>query len=741
MDKLIGKVKRVIYKSDDFNICSVSIDDSDKNGLKCLDMVVSVNHPNIKKGFMAEFSGEFDINSKYGKQFKAKFAIEQLPDTSKGFKVYLKSGLFKGIGEVTANKIVDFLGDNPVGKIKDNPDIILDVPGVKKTLLEGIKEVWLSNTIKSEIIVFLQQNGITGVNLEKIYDRYRENSISVITKNPYILIEEIDGIGFRMADKIALKMGLDEDSETRYTECLKYILESDTNYGSCYLTKEQLVDKVWSLINKKDIDLIDRALLSDKVVKLTLCGEDRYYSLRLYNAEQSVVNIIKDMLLQQSNVVENVSVNDTTLSGEQKLAVIGALSNKISILTGGPGCGKTYTTKTIVDNLTESFKEVIICAPTGKAAARSSEVIGHKAMTIHRLLEFDFVAKNFTKNYDNPINCDYLIVEESSMIDIKLMASLLDSIPEDCQVLFVGDHEQLPPIGPGSPFKDMINSGAVPSYRLNKIFRQGLNSDIVKSAHSISKGSPVNLMSPIVNPEIWSSDTDFMFLESDLNDGRRSSDYPKESTLHYNMDIKKMIVKLYTDTIKKYRSIRDIQILIPKRVGVVGCDNINSMIQDIVNPDLNNQILLNSGKRFRLNDKVIHVKNNYELEVFNGEIGKIISINGKDRTCVVSYDNKMVSYSTQDLNQIELAFAITIHKSQGSEFDCVIMPIISEHTHMSDRSLLYTGITRAKKLCVVIGRKRSFYQGVATVKTDKTQTSLCELITVNDRENEVELFS
>ena len=200
MDKLIGKVKRVIYKSDDFNICSVSIDDSDKNGLKCLDMVVSVNHPNIKKGFMAEFSGEFDINSKYGKQFKAKFAIEQLPDTSKGFKVYLKSGLFKGIGEVTANKIVDFLGDNPVGKIKDNPDIILDVPGVKKTLLEGIKEVWLSNTIKSEIIVFLQQNGITGVNLEKIYDRYRENSIAVITKNPYILIEEIDGIGFRMDD-------------------------------------------------------------------------------------------------------------------------------------------------------------------------------------------------------------------------------------------------------------------------------------------------------------------------------------------------------------------------------------------------------------------------------------------------------------------------------------------------------------------------------------------------------------
>ena len=740
MGNLVGTVKRVIYSKDDFNICLVSIDDDDKNDLKCLDMVVSVYHPNIKKDFKGDFSGDFEVNGKYGKQFKAKYVIEELPSTSKGFKNYLKSGLFKGIGEVTANKIVDFLGENPISKLKKDPNIILSVPSVKKVLLEGIKETWLSNSVKGEIMVLLQQNGVSGANLDKIYQRFGERSISVITKNPYILISQIDGIGFKMADKIAINMGLGENSEARYAECMKYILDSDTNYGSCYLTKKQLINRVWDLIARNDLEVIDSALSSEGFKILNIDGEDRYYSIKLYNAEQKVVNILKDMMLQQTMAFETRSVNDETLTNEQKLAVIGALSNKISILTGGPGCGKTYTTKTIVDNLLHLNKTVSICAPTGKAASRSSEVIGQEAVTIHRLLKFDFKTNKFTVNHENPIEADYLIVEESSMIDITLMSDLLDSIPPECQVLFVGDHEQLPPIGPGSPFRDMIESEVLPIYVLNKIFRQGLNSDIVKTAHAISSGKSLKLSSPLSNPEIWKGDTDFMFIDSDLNDGRRPSDFPKESTLHYNMDITKMVIKLYTDTIKKYRGISDVQILIPKRVGVVGCDNINLTIQEAVNPGTANQILLKSGKRFRLNDKVIHVKNNYDLEVFNGEIGKIIKIDGKKNECVVSYENKVVNYSTSDLKQLELAFAITIHKSQGSEFGCVIMPIITEHTHMLDRSLIYTGITRAKKLGIVIGKKRSFYQGVATIRNNKTQTSLKELIKTEEEETKLELF-
>jgi len=733
MEKLIGSVKRVIYTKDDFNICSVITEDSFGEGL-----VVSVNHPNIVKGFTGEFTGEYDINPKYGKQFKAKYVIEQLPSTMLGFKSYLKSGLFKGIGEATAEKIVNFLGENPIARIKADPNIILTIPKVKISILEGIKSTWLSNSVKGEIMVLLQQNGVTGANVEKIYNKFKERSISVIKKNPYILIEEVDGIGFKMADKIAINMGMPENSEVRVIECIKYILTNDSNYGSCYLTKKQILDKVRLLINIVDINLINGALTSDQLVKLNLDGEDRYYSVKLYEAEQKCLHIIGDMLSKQNNLVETVSINDTTLSDEQVLAVTGALSNKISILTGGPGCGKTYTTKTIVDNLIHILKNVVICAPTGKAASRSSEMIGQEAMTIHRLLELDFVRGGFLRNAENPIEADYLIVEESSMIDINLMASLLDAIDNNCRVLFVGDFGQLPPIGPGSPFKDMIQSGLIPTYRLNTIFRQGLDSDIVKCAHEINLGKKIQLKSPLVNPDIWKDTTDLMFIESDLNDGRRACDFPPESTLRYNLDINKMIVKLYTETIKKYRSITDVQILIPKRVGIIGCDNINRIIQNVLNPGKLSSRLEYKDKVFMLNDKVIHVKNNYELDVFNGEIGKIISLSPINKTCVVAFDNnKVINYSTADLADLELAYAITIHKSQGSEFGCIIMPITSEHAHMSDRSLIYTGITRAKKLAIIIGRKKSLYQGIATVKNDKTQTSLRELI-IMEQTSEVE---
>ena len=726
-DKLFGVVTRVIYTKDDFNICVVKVDKT-KINIPNDDIVTSVTHPNIKNGFIGEFHGTFETNPKYGKQFKAKFVLEQLPSTINGFKNYLKSGLFKGIGETTAQKIVDFLGENPINSIKENPDIILDVPKVKKALLEGIRDTWLSNSVKAEILVLLQQNGVTGANIDRVYNKFREKSISVITKNPYILIKEVPGIGFRMADKIAMNMGIPADSETRVTECIKYVLESDTNYGSCYLTRTQVNDKVRELIGIINPGLIDICLTDNQIVKLNLDGFDRYYSINTYRAEHSCLHSINDMLYQQTKYLNNISIDDLTLSVEQKKAVTGALSNKLSILTGGPGCGKTYTTKTIVDNLKHMRKKVAICAPTGKAAARSSEVIGEEALTIHRLLEFDFTFGNFTRNSDNPIEFDYLIVEESSMIDIKLMSNLLDAISDKCQVLFVGDYAQLPPIGAGSPFKDMIESGLIPTYTLNKIFRQGLDSDIIKSAHAINNGETVVLKSPIVNPGMWKDKTDFMFIDSDLNDGRRPNDYPVESTLRYNLDINKMIVKLYVETVKKYRSIHDIQILIPKRVGMVGCDNINSMIQDIVNPESTNPTILYKSKRFRLNDKVIHVKNNYELNVFNGEIGKILTIDVKNKTCIVLFDNKTINYKTSDLDDLELAFAITIHKSQGSEFGCVIMPLIGEHAHMSDRSLIYTGITRAKKLAIVIGKKQSFYQGIATTKNNKRQTSLRELI-------------
>ena len=720
--KISGKVTRVIFSKDGFFICMVN------------DTCVSVNHPKIKVGFDGDFTGSWVDHPKFGKQFKAAFAIEKLPETKEGFKHYLMSGAFKGIGGVTADKIIAHLGDNPLEVMNTNLDEILNVPKVKKEILQSIKDTWLDNTVRAEITIFLQQFGISSININKIYESMGVNCIATIMSNPYIIIEKVTGIGFKTADRIALKVGIEPNSELRISECIKYVLVESGNYGNCYLLKDQIIKKVKELIDPQDGDAIVNCINSnDGIMKISINEEDRYYSIQLYYAEQSVMSNLSNMLDRPNRAYLDNMANEETLSSEQRDAVYGALSNNISILTGSPGCGKTYTTKTIVDSLLSLKKKIGICAPTGKAALRSSTVIGHDAMTIHRLLGFNprFIG-GFEYNANNPLDYDYIIVEESSMIDIKLMSSLLDAVDYHTQILFVGDHNQLPPVGAGAPFKDMIESGLIPTFTLNKIFRQGMNSKIVTYAHDINNGEYPNIQSPLKDPLLWNTDVDCLFIDSGCYDARKASDYGKESSLAYGYDINKMIIKLYTEIIKKYKGFEDIQLLIPKRVGDVGTNSVNSLIQDVVNPLTEQLPVINVGDRqFRLNDKVIHVQNNYELGdkgIFNGEIGKIVEIDVKKNSCFVQFDDKKVEYTKSDMGDLELAFAITIHKSQGSEFDCVILPIMTEYGIMLEKSLIYTALTRAKKLAVFIGQRHALMKAVKTINKAKRQTSLSELL-------------
>jgi exodeoxyribonuclease V alpha subunit len=723
--KITGKIERILFNSGDYHVCLIKTPNKSQTTV--------INQPDIKIGFFGDFYGELVNHQKFGTQFKCDYFIETLPETKEGFINYILSNKFTGIGSVTAKRIADHLGDDPLGKLKEDIDVILTVPKVKKAQLELIKKKWSENSVKSEVIILLQQYGIIGASLDKIYNQFGNASLNEIKKNPYNLINFIVGIGFIQADRIALSFGVAPDSKLRILECVKFVLKSSSLDGSCYLTENQIFAKTIEIIPGLTKEQISSILDDPSINKLIINDEVRYYSKNNYISEQGVLLHLKKMIQKNNKFRVPKIDSNNNLTDQQLSAVKGCLTNKISILTGGPGCGKTYTTKTIIDTLIKMNKSFMVCAPTGKAAMRSSEVIGIKALTIHRLLSFNFKTNSFDFNEKNPLKTDYLIVEESSMIDINLMYCILKAIGLKTQVLFVGDHNQLPPIGAGAPFKDIINSGMIPIFHLNKIFRQAMSSKIITYAHGINNGEKVSIESPIINKTLWSSNTDCMFIDSNIN---TLPPHPNYSTLRYGYDIIETIKKLYTETIKKHKNIGDIQILIPRKNGTVGVNAINVAIQDIVNPitDYRDQILINF-KSYRLNDKVIHTKNTYDLGggVFNGEIGRIIKINTEKSTCVVSYgDDRNIEYTKKDMLNLDLAFAITIHKSQGSEFECVILPLLNSYSIMLERSLIYTGLTRAKKLAIFVGQRESLYRSIATVNMKKRQTSLTELLTMDN---------
>ena len=648
------------------------------------------------------------VMTKYGMQFQATEWEEMLPTTPEGIEAYLSSGLIKGIGPIYAKKIVETFKEETFNVLDDNPDRLLEVEGIGDKRLEEIKESWKKNRVVRNLIMFLKRYEISTRLIIKIYNRYGEDSISILKDNPYRLADEVEGIGFKTADSIAINLGISMDSPKRVQCGIKYVLrEMCDQEGDTYEPYDTIVYKTGELLE------VDDDIVEDNIEELIKIGwlvdcNGKIYLKYLYNAEVYVAEKLKKIL----NYKPQIDVqNGTTLTieeietrtgvhyeGNQITAIETALSNNVMVLTGGPGTGKTTVTKGIIELLTSMGKTILLAAPTGKAAKRLSELTGRNAMTIHRLLGYN-PATGCAHSEINPFIEDVLIVDEASMINLMLMDLLIHAVPERMKLIIIGDIDQLPCIGSGNVLGDIINSDVIPVVMLDKIFRQAQNSNIIVNAHRIKNGKDI-----IVDN---TKDSDFFMMKM------------------YD-DVNKNVVKLVADRLPKAYGVtpKDIQVLTPMKKCEVGVDNLNEMLQAEINPTGNE--LKRGDTIYRVGDKVIQTVNNYDKDVFNGDSGVIDSVDVENKIVYIRFDDRIVQYAYADLEEVSLAYALTIHKSQGSEYPVIVIPITYANKRMMQRNLIYTAVTRAKKICVVVGDKRMVDTAIGNSKCYKRKTLLKE---------------
>jgi exodeoxyribonuclease V alpha subunit len=779
---------------------------------------VIVHQTKVFAGATMEFQGAWTTHPKFGRQFKATKAIEKKPASAAALEKYLGSGLIKGVGPKTAKKIVTHFGEKALEIFEGEIERLTEIPGIAEKKLEMISLAWAEHRAIRDVMMFLQSHGISTLFAVRIFKEYGDNAIPYVTEDPYRLANDFYGIGFFSADKVALSIGLATDSNERIMAAIKHVLAAARELGHCYLTESQIRVQVNELIQ---MDLGDRLpgllkqmhqdglLMVRELVVPEGSNEPCYYSKSLYFDELYVAKKVSEMKnpidADRERVGNWVSrycqAKGISLSDEQAAAVKGIACEKFSILTGGPGCGKTTATRVLVKLLEAMKVNVLLAAPTGRAAQRMTEVIGNEAKTIHRLLEWQI--GKFKRNDENPLDVDFLVVDECSMLDISLTASLLKAVPGHSQVLFIGDADQLPSVGAGNVLRDLIASGAIPCFRLTKVFRQAQESLIIRYAHQINDGELPYIDSPFKMPEIWKQGADCLFLDSDeatkeqlsfISKVKKYHDLklsglgneslpnanlyefrirepvvpyetelaiPKKfqhvdiekvlaadtrveellaivkkvhpwSSLHYGLSASDVVRKLYLEWIPKYFGNGiEIQIITPMIRGSLGALNLNRMIQESANPPQKGKSQLQLGERFfRVGDRVIHRRNNYDLGVFNGDIGVIKEIDNEELTCAVSFfpDGRTVEYKRDDIPELDLAYAITIHKSQGSEFGAVIIPVLTQHFKMLFRNLIYTGLTRAKELAVFVGTRKALAMAVKNQDTSQRQTFLEKLL-------------
>ncbi len=667
----------------------------------------------LKEGENLNLTGNWIVHPTYGEQFEILAYEKSMPKTEQDIERYLASGIIKGIGDKTAKKIVNKFGENTFKIIEEEPQRLTEISGISEKKAQLISESFHEQKELRNIVISLQQYGITPTYAIKIYKKYKSESVNVLRANPYKLADDVFGIGFKKADEIAKNMGIQNSSPNRIKSGIKYVLKQASNDGNVYLPKDMLVDISAELLIVAS-ELIENMLIEllvEKQIYQDLLEEKEIIYLSVfYYTEIAVAKKlleINSVFDNNTNTLLNKKIQtieeeqDINLAFNQKQAVKEAMVNGVLVITGGPGTGKTTTINTIIDILENEGNEIILTAPTGRAAKRMTEATGREAQTIHRLLELSFLQEDsirqvFQKNEDNPIEADVIIIDEVSMIDILLMNNLLKAITPGTRLILVGDADQLPSVGPGNVLNDIIKSDCIKVVRLNEIFRQEGESAIIVNAHRINRGEY-----PILNEK----DKDFFFVNRNTSESAIST-----------------IIELIINRIPNYIDVnkeKDIQVLTPMRKNLLGVNELNKLLQKTLNPP-------NKDKKekefrnviYRENDKVMQIKNNYNLSwiildsqykkidegvgVFNGDVGVIISINHLGIT-VLFDDNKVVVYDSSQLDELELAYAVTIHKSQGSEYPVVIIPILSGPPMLMSRNLLYTAVTRAKKLVIIVG--------------------------------------
>ena len=668
--------------------------------------------PMIQVGQQVRCSGAWEVDQRHGRQFAVHSHSYELPTSQASIERFLASGLLKGVGPTFASKIVRRFGARTFDVLDNEPEKLHTVEGLGKRRAKKIIESWKKRTEEQELLALLLDWGISQTMAMKILRLWGHEALATIKKNPYQLAKEIHGIGFQAADAIAKRLGFADDAPARIDAAVEYFLwELGTEGHTCYAvdTFLPLAEQRLSLPASTISSRLAAGFQNGELVLFTPSQEKGLHvaSKRLFFAEQRIASSLK-RLQEAKSRLRSVDVPKAiawaeekltmTFADKQKEAIAASLSNKVSILTGGPGTGKSTITRAIVAIYSMLTENIVLAAPTGRAAKRLQEMTHHYSQTIHRLLKFNPGTGLFEHNADNPIPCDLLIVDETSMIDAPLACSLLDAVPSHARLLIVGDVDQLPSIGPGTVLKDIIDSGSIPTVRLTEIYRQAKHSKIIENAHRINRGEM---------PFLKNDRGDFFFFPA------------KEPA-----EICSAVLDLVTKKIPEKFSLdprREIQVLAPMRRGECGIEQLNTSLQSFFGEG-------QSG-RFILNDKVIQMKNNYKKEVFNGDIGFVRAIDSSEGTVCVEFDDRHVVYDGSDIDQLALAWAVSIHKYQGSEAPCVVIPLHTQHFKLLNRNLLYTAVTRGKRLVVLVGSAKAVGIAVNQENTDGRQTNLKRFLT------------
>jgi exodeoxyribonuclease V alpha subunit len=708
MEEIYGFIDSIVFVESEKGFTVARLKEPKKKELTCIVGIM----PSVQPGETIHCKGGWKIHPEYGQQFEVKSFTIQAPSDLLGIQKYLESGMIKGIGPVYAERIVKCFGLDTLEIIDKSPDRLLEVSGIGDKRVEKIKACWQEQQSIRDVMIFLRSHGVSVSYAQKIFKNYGEKSIEKVRANPFQLAKEIHGIGFKTADSIARGLGISADSAARIDAGIEHTLWELSNDGHvCYLLqdlipeveeilqipKELIEKRIQPLVEKQDL-VKQNDIIWVKPLFLTEIGIARELA-RLTQSACRIRPVDVEKALEW--VQRQLKIE---LAPEQKIAVGHGVKEKVLIVTGGPGTGKSTITKAILAISEKVTSRILLAAPTGRAAKRMTEITGKKASTIHSLLEIDFSTGKFKRNKDNPLSYDLFIVDEASMIDTQLMNHLLKAIPAEARVIFIGDVDQLPSVGPGNVLKDLIQSERIVVTQLKKIFRQAAGSLIVTNAHRINHGE---------FPDIsFHPRGDFQFIEAENPE-----------------DIVKIILDLVANRLPKshrFHRFDDIQILSPMKRGLIGSENLNMVLQQQLNPSPTP--LFRFGRCFHVGDKVMQIRNNYEKEVYNGDVGKVIEIDLTDQTLKVVFDGKIVPYDFIEIDELILAYAVSIHKYQGSECACVIIPVHTSHFKMLFRNLLYTGLTRGKKRVVFVGTKKALAIAIRNEEVLKRRTGLKETV-------------